>query len=226
MKLYEILLKKVGWKNDPTPAETETEESKVYNPIKARVGCSVSINELDYRGLNFFLKEIREYVVRKDNRKHRFVDYVLLARPLGKEDVSVRLRLVPAGSEEDFSHRAMIMTSYDSLAYDNGLDDTVRDDTKQFVVTENDQEDIYWRVNDVGTSYEATIFTLKDENGDGKVDSNEVNKAKIEFWDYSRMTEIDGVKVEQFLFVEMNKETGWFDLSRGAEINSTNVDVI
>lgn len=225
MKLYEILLRKIGWIKDKPP---EVQEQKIYNPIGAKVGGSITIDSLDYRGMTFFIKEIREYDVRMGGQ-HKFVDYVLLARPLGKPDVWARLRLVPtADSKTRYTHRAVVLQLYDEMGYSEDFHNVVKDESKKFVVDDHDKNlhEEYWRVNDVGLSYNANVKSLKDDNSDGKVSADEVKHSQIEFWDYSRMTDIDGLETEQFVFVEMSKDNGWFQIWRGTEIDPHQVDAI
>lgn len=231
MKLYQILLKKIGWYKEPPVV---AEETKVYNPVAgAKVGGSFTLDSLDYRGLNFFVKEIKEYNVHLNGKK--FTDYVLLARPLGKPDVWVRLRLVPDDSgTHKMTHKVLLLTQYDTLAYNEGLHNVVKDKCKKFVVDDdkkdtdptNDTHEEYFRVKGVDVSYTASVKTLKDEDGNGKVDANEVTQSQLEFWDYHRMAKIDGVDEEQFLFVEMSKDDGWFTLWQGVEIAPDKVDAI
>jgi hypothetical protein len=45
-----------------------------------------------------------------------------------------------------------------------------------------------------------------------------VTDAEIEYWDYSRLIDIEGVETEEFIFVEMNKADGWFQIWRGVEV--------
>lgn len=234
MKLYEILLRKIGVLTDaPTPQE-KMEEEKIYNPIGSKVGGVVKIDSIDLRDHRFTVKEIREYSVGIGGATHRMVDYILLSRPIGKADFMVRLRVVPnPDSKSRITHRAMVMSLYDDLAYNEGLHDVVRDDTLKFVVDDdkddadesNDTHEEFWRVNDVRSSYVSKVKVLADADGDGKVVSDEVSKIQIEFWDYSRMTEMDGVETEEFVFVEMNKDTGWFQIWRGAEVIPERVEV-
>ena len=54
----------------------------MYNPLRARIGSSLGVDELDLKDYNFFVKEIREYRRQIGGRQFPFVDYVLLARPL------------------------------------------------------------------------------------------------------------------------------------------------
>lgn len=247
MKLYEIILRKIGlWGGgDASPSSTggtasgkpkvvESQETKVYNPIGCKIGGVVKIDAIDLREHRFAVREIREYSVSIGGDRHRMVDYALLARPIGQPDFHARLRLVPdPDSKSKTTHRALFMTQYDSLAYNEGLHDVVRDDTKKFVIDDdkndtdptNDEHAEFWRVNDVGSSYVSNVKVLTDKDGDGKVDASEVSTTQVEFWDYSRLTDVDGVETEEFVFVEMNKSDGWFTIWRGTEINPERIDV-
>jgi hypothetical protein len=236
MKLYEVLLRKIGWVTDTVvnqPAE-KPEEEKVYNPLGSKVNGVVNIDNLDYRDHRFTVKEIKEYSIGLGGSNHKMVDYVLQSRPIGKPDLTVRLRVVPnPDAASRITHRALVLELYDELAYNEGLHDVVRDDTKKFIVDDdkddenpdNDTHDEFWRVNDVGISYVSNVKTLADTDGDGTVRSNEIQKSQIEFWDYSRITEQDGVDLEQFLFVEMNKKDGWFQIWKGAEVIPERIEV-
>lgn len=233
MKLYEVLLRKVGLWNEPKNT-TVSEESKIYNPIGCKVGGVVKVDSLDFRDYRFGVTEIEQYTVTVNGKKHRMVDYSLLARPIGQPDYECILRIVPdSNSRSACSHRAILMSLYDSMEFNEGLLEVVKSDEKKFVIDDdkcdddetNDEHFEYWRVNDVGMSYIANVTNLADADGDGKVDENEVTKRQVEFWDYSRLTDMDGVEVEEFVFVEMNKETGWIDIWRGTEVNPERIEV-
>lgn len=237
MKLYEVLLRKIGIIGDTPTKRTEdqkSQEEKIYNPIGCKIGGVVKIDSIDLRDHRFIVREIREYAIGVGGSKHRMVDYVLLSRPIGKSDFTVRLRVVPnPDSNSRITHRAMVLSLYDDLAYNEGLHDVVRDDTLKFVVDDdksdadptNDVHEEFWRVNDVHQSYASQVKVLHDNDGDGKVEASEVSKLEVEFWDYSRMTEMDGIEVEEFIFVEMNKQNGWFQIWRGAEVIPERVEV-
>ena len=245
MKLYEVLLRKVGLWNEPSnpivgssarssgvPATSE--ESKIYNPIGCRVGGVVKIDSLDFREYRFGVTEIEQSMIVMNGKNHQMVDYVLLARPIGQPDFECVLRIIPDNNNRSAcSHRAVLLSLYDSMEFNEGLIEVCKSDEKKFVIDDdkcdddvtNDEHFEYWRVNDVGTSYIANVTSLTDENRDGKVDESEVSSRQVEFWDYSRMTDVDGVEVEEFVFVEMNKETGWIDIWRGTEVNPERIEV-
>ncbi|MCC6418364.1 MAG: hypothetical protein IT429_08995 [Gemmataceae bacterium] len=199
-------------------------EFKFYNPLKARVGNAVMIDTIDLRDFNFFIQEIRASRRRLRGKDFLSVDYVLLARPLGGEDVSLRLRLNPVDDPTRVSgltHDALLLKLYDEMGYDQGLHDVVRDDTGLFQVRQDDvvQEE-YRRIHDVRGSYRAEVAVLRDANKDGKVQTGEVQRVGIEYWDYWREIKDEaGQPVQQFLFVEMDTESGWFQLWRGAPID-------
>lgn len=234
MKLYEILLRKIGLWSDPPKPKEKTQEELIYNPIGCKIGGVVKIDSLDFRDHRFIVRDIREYSISLGGSNHHMVDYSLLARPIGKPDFNCRLRIVPnPDSNSKTTHRALLMTLYDDLAYNEGLHNVVRDEAKKFVIDDdkmdndptNDEHAEFWRVNDVGMSYVSLVKTLADPNGDGKVDASEVTANQIEFWDYSRLTTVEGVEVEEFVFVEMNKSNGWFKVWRGTEVNPDRIEV-
>lgn len=210
MKLYEIILRKLGWWKDPPP---EVQETKVYNPLNAKVGSSVVIDTLDYRGRNLFVKEVREVAVGGD----KFTDYVLVSKDT-KGDLTARLRLVPGAD-------AVLLTLLEQMGYSEDFHNIVKDESGKFNVEEDGRTDEYWRVADVKIPHTAVVTTMQDDDGNGRVDANEVKTENVEFWDYSRLTQIEGVQKEEFVFVEMNGENGWFQIWRGVQINPDSVRV-
>lgn len=190
MKLYEKILKKVGILKDPP------------SKYKFIIDQPVTIDTLDYRNFNFFVKEIRDNQV--SVKKHftpisEFVDYVLIATGANNgSDLLFRLRMV--------NDKAIVLSLYDELTYSDDFLNICNDESGKFLVEFNGQSDEYWRVQDVKLPYYA-----------------KVNENKYEFWDFSRKTNIEGVDVEQFLFIEMDKSNGWFQLWLGAEVNSEKV---
>src|SRR5262245_8351034 len=167
-------------------------ELRYCNPLRARVGGSVSIDDIDFHDLAFFIKEIREYKRRIEGSEFVFTDYVLLARPLKGNDVWVRLRLNPAEDADKaagLSHNALVLRLDDELAYDKAFHDVVNDTTKKFEVRQDGNLVAeYWRINDVTGPHKATVTVVKDTNDDGRVDPDEVGTAKVEYWDYWRDT--------------------------------------
>lgn len=206
-------------------------ELHFYNPLKARVGASVMINLLDWKDYNFVLREIREYRRVIDGKEFLFVDYVLLARPLNADDILVRLRLNPVEDPDaagGLTHRALLLHLTDEMAYDEGLYKVVTDTTRKFEVIEDGKVTAeYWRLNDVTDSYQAQVAVLKDSDHNNRVDADEVERLQIEYWDYTREVQDEaGQPVQEYLFVEMDRSSGWFQIWQGTEADPQQVLVM
>ena len=83
--------------------------------------------------------------------------------------------------------------------------------------------DIFRRVNDIKIPLTCNRREVTDFNDDGKISSNEYSDSQVVIWDYYRATQYDEA---EFLFVEMNNETGYFQLWRGLERNPDYIKVI
>jgi hypothetical protein len=206
-------------------------ELQYYNPLKARIGNAVVINEVEWRDYNFFLREIREYKRTLGSKQFLFADYTLLARPLGGDDVSLRLRLNPVDNPDragGLTHHVLMLRLYDEMTYNEDFHKVVTDTTKRFQVMDNGQVvEEYWRINDVSDSYKARITIIKDVNSDGKVEKDEVETMELEYWDYWRDTTDEfGQPLRQFLFVEMDRDNGWFQIWRGQEMDPQRILVM
>ena len=57
-------------------------------------------------------------------------------------------------------------------------------------------------------------------------ESGKLKEAVIEFWDFSRLIDVEGVETEEFVFVEMNKADGWFQIWRGIEVAPGKIAVL
>jgi len=148
------------------------------------------------------------------------VDYLLVRNPPGTPPL--RLRVMPSENGTS-THRTLVLSLYDDLPFNEGLLAVVRDDTKRLVTDDGSKpeshvQDEFWRVNDRDGSH---INRVAVRTGDGKTD-----ETTVEFWDFSRLIDIDGVETEEFVFVEMNKESGWFQIWRGIEVASGKIAVV
>lgn len=75
----------------------------------------------------------------------------------------------------------------------------------------------------VVVTYAKSLLAVSGPTGDLH---GEVTDAAIEYWDYSRLTDIEGVETEEFIFVEMNKADGWFEIWRGIEVAAGKIAVV
>jgi hypothetical protein len=141
------------------------------------------------------------------------VDYVLEG---DSGSPQARLRFLPS---ENSKTRRLVLTLYDSLPYNEGLLNVVRDDSGKLIIHDdtnpaNIAGDIFWRRYDVRESHLSSV-NIRSNIG--------VSDAEIEYWDYSRLIDIEGVEMEEFIFVEMKKADGWFEIWRGVEVDCQKV---
>ena len=214
---WEILQDKM--KGDPT--------IPFYNPLDQSIGVSLPLNAPQYEGYDFTIKEIRQYTRKLLNKSFVFTDYVLegVKNFDTTTTIKLRLRVVPTDSG---GKDVILLRLYDDLEYDQGLENVVRDTTGQFEVSYDEGEldgtgkarkagdtELYSRINGVLTAYRADILILGELNEKRLALASKIKRAELEYWDYSRELDENGKKRPQFLFVEMDSKTGWFQIWQG-----------
>lgn len=219
--LWEILLDKF---NGPS-------ELLYYNPLKARVGVSMTIDTVELRELNFFLQEIREYRRRIGPQEYTFVDYSLLARPLGGDDVAVRLRLNPIADTQRSGGReyhVLMLRLDDEFEYTKDFENLLNDPSGLFQVRENDVvTEEFERMHGLKSPYRATVSYLRDINQNHHIERDEIDRLELKYWDFSRQIKDEADQpLDEYLFVEMDGTTGWIQIWRGSELNPQKVIVI
>jgi hypothetical protein len=195
-----------------------------YNPLDLRVGGAQRIafaNGPEFEGFDFAIQEIREYTRRIGDQEYRFSDYVLRGVSTksfeAKDTLTARIRVVPnqAGSND-----SLLLRVYDEFAFSEDFLDVVKDTTGIFEISDDDSGDkvTFNRINDLRESYQAAVLVVGETTPDGKALINKSSPVKIEYWDYWRDADIGGGKTaKEFVFVEMNSDTGWFQIWRGRE---------
>jgi hypothetical protein len=206
-------------------------ELSYYNPLHARVGAGVTIDLLPWRDLPFRLVAIHEYRRVIGGQQFPFVDYVLQARPLGKDPVVVRLRLNPVDDPEaaaGLTHHVLLLQQTEDMPYNEELHRVVQDSTRTLQIRQDDQVQAeYTRINDVTTPYQAEVTILTDKNQDQRVQSDEIETQRLVYWDYWReVADEAGQPQREFLFVEMNEDNGWMQMWQGSAIDPQRVMVI
>ena len=197
------------------------------NPLDLRVGSPVAVayaNGPEFGDYNFTVQEMREYTRRIESREFRFTDYVLRGvstkSPDADDTLTARLRVVPnqAGAND-----ALLLRLYDEFAFAEDFLGVVKDTTGLFKVTDDKSgaEETFSRINDLRESYQAAVLVVSETTTDGKGATGKVSPVKVEYWDYWRDADIGGGQTaKEFVFVELNSDTGWFQIWRGREFFS------
>ena len=131
--------------------------------------------------------------------------------------MQVRLRAVPnaAGAAD-----TLLLRLEDEFAFSEDFLGVVKDTTGIFEVVDDESgaKATFSRLNGLRVSYEAAVLTVAETTADGKALPAKASRAQIEYWDYWReMTTGGNHTANEFLFVEMNSDTGWFQIWRGRE---------
>jgi hypothetical protein len=197
------------------------------DPLDLRVGSPVAVaysNGPELADYNFTVQEIREYNRRISGQEFRFSDYVLRGVNTktfdGDAVMAARLRAVPnlAGA-----HDTLLLRLYDEFAFAEDFLAVVKDASGVFEVKDDKSgvSESFSRINDLRESYEAAVLLVSETTSDGKGVPGKTSALKVEYWDYSRDADIGGGHTaKEFVFVEMNAETGWFQIWRGREFFS------
>ena len=144
------------------------------------------------------------------SRHKRFADDTLAAR----------VRVVP---NQAGAHDALLLRLYDEFAFAEDFLGVVKDTTGLFKMTDDKSgaEETFSRINNLRESYQAAVLVVSETTPDGKGATGKVSPVKVEYWDYWRDADIGGGKTaKEFVFVEMNSDTGWFQIWRGREFFS------
>lgn len=203
--LWELLMEKMFGTPEPPPLHTQ-----LTNPLDLKLGQVVNLDVLDFRGTDFRVSEIRANTVRKAGKTFKFAEYVL-----GDGDRIVFLRIIPSSR----GVKALVGELYDEFGADTDAGKAVpeicQNDTEFNI--DNDEQNLhekYFRVDDVRDSYKSDVIVL---------DSDGLANSRIEYWDFWRNTEIEGVETTQYLYVEKNPDTGIVSIKRNTEVDPNRV---
>ena len=195
------------------------------NPLELRIGSAVIVpaaNGPELSPYDFSVEEIREYTRRLGGRDFVFTDYVLRGVNTKSFDaeqrIIARLRVVP---NEAGAHDSILLRLEDEFVFAEDFLGVLKDDTGIFEETDDKSGSIttFSRINDLRESYQAAVLVVSQTTPEGK--ASKTTPLKLEYWDYWRDAELaNGKSAKEFLFVEMNSDTGWFQLWRGREFFS------
>jgi hypothetical protein len=193
------------------------------NPLELGVGAPVQIahaNGPEFAQYAFSVQEIREYTRRIGASEFRFTDYVLRGVNTNSfaagDALIVRLRAVP---NEAGGHDTLLLRLYDEFPFAEDFLGVVNDNSGLFEVTDNESQTAhtFHRINELRVPYEAAVLVISATTPNGKAASGKTSGLKFEYWDYWREL---NPNAKEFVFVEQNLETGWFQIWRGQEFFS------
>jgi len=194
------------------------------NPLDLRVGSAVEVayaNGPEFADYDFSVQEIREYTRTISGQEFRFTDYVL--RGVNKKSfdadavVTARLRVVP---NQAGGHDSLLLRVYDEFGFAEDFLGVLRDTTGVFEVKDDKSgaTDTFTRINDLREPYEAAVLIVAETTPDGKAANGKASPLRLDYWDYWRDADIcGGNTAKEFVFVEMNSDSGWFQIWRGRE---------
>ncbi len=220
--LWELLIERVkGNGNGQGTAVT------FRNPLDLRVGSALRVpfaNGPEFLDFDFTVQEIREYVRRIGAEEFAFSDYVLRGVNTKTFDADqimpARLRMVP---NQAGAHDSLLLRLHDEFAFAENFLGVLKDPSGILDVTEDDSSvtDSFGRINDLRDPYEAAVLVVTETTSDGHAAPGKASHVQLEYWDFWRDLDIGaGHTAKEFLFVEMNSDTGWFQIWRGREFFS------
>lgn len=211
-------------------------ELQGYNPLQAKVGCTVSLkHDMRFQGINFVIERITVYETPIGKKTYRHIDYHCKGTSLETEGfVRFRLRLLPNDdATNELGCLIQVLFLYDEFAWDQSfLANVLGDPEGIFNIEQNDageqlppdQVRRYWRIEDVRDPYHSKTLVYEDDNKSGEIDESEMSKGRITSWDYSRITQDENhVEFTEFLSVEMDDATRYFTILRGTEVMADDV---
>lgn len=193
----------------------QSEELKIFNPLRLKIGDFVSIDAAGLFGRQLVVSELDVYERKIGNERFEFVNYVLL----DDETKPVNLRIHPIKGSDPYAKQhcdAMVVLPDFEMAYDKVFHENilpagileVKDNQGNLLAT-------YQRVGESKEPYLATVTVLDNPNQPPK-------KEKYSYWDYVR--DIGGSA--EFYFVEMNEESGWIQMFKGFQVSELDVKVL
>jgi hypothetical protein len=204
--IWEILTKKK--KPAPVPQELQ-----IYNPIHAKIGQHVKVATIDLEQFDFAIQFVSEVKREVNGQTHSCADYGLLAQSKEKEIVKKKLRLIP---NEDNGQSVLLLDLVAEFEYDKPYHEGLAWEQNNGEAKEGDAT--YWRVNDLRDPWKACVH---------QVIKGAVKKNQLTYWDFWRETKDEGDNtVLEFYIVEMDEETGFFQIWCGREIEQDRIEIL
>lgn len=212
-----------------------SKETKCYNPLNAKIGSTMSFDDMEFRGINFLIESIEAYITTAAGKEFPHTDYCLKGIDQS-QDKPLRLRLrVSPNKDNAKGYQLELYRPYDEMKWDEGFyTNVLQAENHEFHIEQDDngnqldEPSIYWRVNGAEDPYSAVKTIMKDSNNDGKIEESEMDKEHVSYWDYSRETTNTDTQLSflEYILVEMDDETKYFTLYRGRQMDAFQLSVI
>jgi hypothetical protein len=207
--LWEMLQAKLHGKPPAAPIE-------FYNPLNHAIGDPVLVEEpgAAYENFNFSVQSILETDRAIGQQIFKFTDYVLGGTNANGDKATLRLRCVPntiGGGDK------ILLALADEFKFDPGFLEVLNDASGQFNITddESQQTEGFERINGTSGSYATVVRVMTLTKAGVCAAPDQEQHFHGEYWDYWRETPPASVK--EFVFIELNADTGWFQIWRGRE---------
>src|SRR5262249_35203615 len=125
-------------------------------------------------------------------------------------------------------YNVLMLSLEDEMEYSKEFEALLKDKSGLFQIREDGEvKEEFSRMYGLKSPYKATVSYLRDINQNHKVERDEIDTLELKYWDYSRETTDEaGQPMDEYLFIEMDGETGWIQMWRGTEIDPNKVLVI
>lgn len=205
-------------------------ELQQFNPLKAKMGSSVTIDDVEWRNRDFLLTEFRVYRRMVEGQEFLFADYVLTERSTKGEETTIRIRLNPTAEAHHTGqeHHALLLFLEEDMAYDEGLHGVLQDPSGLFRIEHDGKVTAeFTRLHGLRAPYITAVTVLTDDDHNKRVDRDEVKEIRLEYWDFERdVPDAAGNPEKEYLFAELDAKDGWFQIWRGREFDARRITTI
>lgn len=217
------------WTEKLEEANAPLDLKLVYNPLKVKRGDFFDISHLEYLGRSFRVVEIDVWHREIGGEDFYFTEYVLFDQTEPDESkqkfcLRVRQKDGMAGSDPK-SLEIMLLTIIAEQEYDPDLDKNVLPDGQVQMNEPDGTSVVFFRLpEDCREPYFCKVTVLEE----GK---EETSEDQVAMWDFFREVSPTDPKDSQselgyqYLFVEVDQESGWTMFRRGEEISHVQVRI-
>jgi len=174
----------------------------IHNELGFKAGQTVTIDILDYRARDYTILNVEEYVQEVGVESFYATDYVL------EEGLRLRVR--------DFKSEAVcwLVTLHDEFAFNEDFLTVVRDAVQS-----------QFSFDDEGIEFLPTSNSTKPMQV--RIKNDLLEGRSLSVWQFNRVGKDEaGQEFSEFLIIEQDNDTGWFQLWRGFSVPLERVLVI